>query len=441
MEDFPTATRLIEETREREPIWLLTQNRTKPLANPSRLESDLTAAIGLAYGNYYREAEHRLTLLHENAPGNRDILNELAGVYADRGWYRQADETYRLGLALEPQHLGLQTGRAGNLMDLAEFQEAGQVIDHLYGKFPENKAVQRLNQRWQSHEMWELRVSAESGWSSGGAFGNRDLNVEALLFSSPVFQRYRGFFGGYLSQGNFPEGEKTWQRFGAGVEYRSRQLEGSAELTWNASGGRKLGGRLAGTWLIDDIWSIPFFLEAFSRDTPLQALKNGIRADAAGVGVNCRISESRHAILAGQVMDFTDGNFRYRVDGSLYQRLVAHPHYLLNGYLDLYTSGNSRSDAPYFNPDQDAGASLTLENEWLLWRRYQRSFLHRLAFTAGGYWQQNFGADPVGGVRYEHVWEADSRFFLLYGASWGYAVYDGDDENRLAVHLNLNWRF
>jgi biofilm PGA synthesis protein PgaA len=59
----------------------------------------------------------------------------------------------------------------------------------------------------------------------------------------------------------------------------------------------------------------------------------------------------------------------------------------------------------------------------------------------GGYWQQNFGADPVGGVRYEHVWQAGPRFFLLYGASWGYAVYDGDDENRLAVHLDLNWRF
>jgi hypothetical protein len=47
----------------------------------------------------------------------------------------------------------------------------------------------------------------------------------------------------------------------------------------------------------------------------------------------------------------------------------------------------------------------------------------------------------VGGVRYEHVWEVDPRFFLLYGASWGYAVYDGDDETRLGLHLDLNWRF
>ncbi len=441
MEDFPAAVRVIEETRERQPVWLWAKGRPEPLPNPNRLEADLTAVIGLAFADDYREAQHRLETLQARAPANRDILSELAGVYADRGWHRQAEESYRLGLALEPRHIGLRTGRTENLLDLAEFEQAEKDVAGLWEVFPENKAVQRLEQLWRAHNMRELRVSAESGWSSGGAFGNRDLNVEAALFSSPVFYHYRGFVAGYLAQGDFPEGEKTWQRYGTGVEYRSRQLEGSAELTWNVSGGRKLGGRLAGTWLIDDNWSLPLFLEAFSRDTPLQALKNSIRADAAGAGVSYRASETRHLTLTAQVMDFSDGNFRYRVNGGLYQRLVTRPHYLLNGYLDLTTSGNSRSDAPYFNPDLDAGASLTLENDWLLWRRYQRSFRHRLAFTAGGYWQQDFGSAPVGGVRYEQVWEIEPRFFLLYGASWGHAVYDGDGENRLGLHLELNWRF
>jgi biofilm PGA synthesis protein PgaA len=441
MEDFAAAARVIEETRERQPVWLWMEGRPEPLPNPYRLEADLTEAIGLAYADDYREAERRLTLLHAQAPASRDILRELAGVYADRGWHRRAEESYRLGLALEPRHLGLRTGRAENLIDLAEFEQAEREVAELCEVFPENKEVQRLERLWLAHDMRELRISAESGWSSGGAFGTRDLTVEAALFSPPVFYHYRGFVAGYLAQGDFPEGEKTWQRYGAGVEYRSRQLEGSAELTWNVSGGRKLGGRLAGTWLIDDNWSLPFSLESFSRDTPLQAIKNGIRADAAAAGVSYRASESRHVTLTAQIMDFSDGNFRYRVDGGLYQRLVTRPHYLLNGYLDITTSGNSRSDAPYFNPDQDAGVSLTLENDWLLWRRYQRSFRHRLAFSGGGYWQQGFGADPVGGVRYEHVWEVDPRFFLLYGASWGYAVYDGDDETRLGLHLDLNWRF
>jgi biofilm PGA synthesis protein PgaA len=441
MEDFAAAACVIEEARERQPVWLRTEGRRVPLSNPHRLEADLTAVVGLAFAGNYREAERRLTVLHEQAPANRDILNELAGVYADRGWHRRAEESYRLGLALEPRHLGLRTGRVGNLLDLSEFEQAGQDIAGLREVFPENKAVQRLERLWRAHNMRELRVSAESGWTSGGAFGSRDLTVEAALFSSPVFHHYRGFVAGYLAQGDFPGGEKTWQRYGAGIECRSRQLEGSAELTWNVSGGRKLGGRLAGTWLIDDNWSLPFSLEAFSRDTPLQAMKNGIRADAAEAGVSYRASESRNITLTAQIMDFSDGNFRYRVGGGLYQRLVTRPHYLLNGYLDLDTSGNSRSDAPYFNPDHDAGASLTLENDWLLWRRYQRSFRHRLAFTAGGYWQQGFGSAPVGGVRYEQVWEVSPRFFLLYGASWGHAVYDGDGENRLGLHLNLNWRF
>jgi len=117
------------------------------------------------------------------------------------------------------------------------------------------------------------------------------------------------------------------------------------------------------------------------------------------------------------------------------------PHYRLNGRLDLYTSGNSITGTPYFNPRQDADLTLTLENDWLLYRHYRFSFRNRLAVSVGGYWQQDFGTDPTAAVRYEHVWEYSPRFFLLYGVSFARRTYDGDGENQLGCHLELNWRF
>jgi biofilm PGA synthesis protein PgaA len=64
-----------------------------------------------------------------------------------------------------------------------------------------------------------------------------------------------------------------------------------------------------------------------------------------------------------------------------------------------------------------------------------------LAVSVGGYWQQDFGIDPTAALRYEHVWEYSPRFFLLYGVSLARHSYDGDGENQLGCHLELNWRF
>ncbi len=440
-EDFDNAYQVIEQAVLQQPVWLWPAGNAAGQPNPYRLAGELVAAAGLAYGENYAEAETRVTAMHRQAPANRDILAELGNVYRDRGWPRRAMKTYELGLALQPGHLGLRSGQAGNLLDLYAFRQAEQKIDSLYDVFPEHKAVRRLNHLWDVHNMRELRISANAGWSSGSTFGSQDLSIAGTLFSRPIDYNYRGFVSSYLSQADFPEGDKTWQRYGTGVEFRNTSFEGIGELTWSASGGRKIGGLLSGTWFIDDLWALPFSVEAFSRDTPLRALKNDVRADAASIGLIYRPNELRNITLNAQAMDFNDGNFRYRLHAGLYQRLITQPHYRLNGYLDFDTSGNSRSDTPYFSPEQDAAASLTLENDWLLWRRYDRSFRHRLALSTGGYWQQDFGSDFIGSVRYEHVWEYFPRFSLLYGASWGHGIYDGDGENRTAVHMQLNWRF
>jgi len=428
-EDFGRALELSEKLR------------MEMVDTPERLEAEIVAALGRIFAGDLAAGEARLTPLYRQAPANVDILGELGGLYAARGWPRRAEETYGLGLALDPAYLSLRTGFAENRLDLREYRMAQQRIGELAEAYPEHKPVQRLQRLWEAHNMRELRVSVAAGWSSGSTFGSRDLSLAATLFSAPVHFRYRGFVSAYLDQASFPEGEKTLQRYGAGIEYRHRSLEGEAELTWSAAGGQKLGARLTGTWMPDDVWSVPVNIEYFSRETPLRALKHGIRADAADVGVGYRRDELLHCWLHAGIMDFSDGNFRYHLFGGFERGLLVLPHYRLDGRLELYSSANGKDDTPYFNPSRDVDLTLTLANDWLLYRHYRFSFRNRLALSVGAYWQQDFGVDPTAALRYEHVWEFFPRFSLLYGISLARRSYDGEDENQLGCHLELNWRF
>lgn len=428
-EDFDHALELAEKLR------------TEQAAGPKKLEAELLVILGRIFAGDLEEGESRLTPLYHQAPANADILGELGGVYGSRGWPRRAEETYRLGLALDPAYLSLRTGYAENRLELQEFKQAGDLIGVLGGEYPEHKTVQRLQRLWQAHNMRELQVSVAAGWSSGSTFGSHELSLAATLFSPPVHDRYRGFVATYLEHASFPEGNKTLQRFGAGIEYRHRNVQGAAELTWNISGGRKVGGRLAAEWMPNDVWSVPVDIELFSRETPLRALKHGIHADAANIGVTYRHDELLNCWLRAGFMDFSDGNFRYSLLGGVEQGLIVWPHYRLDALLEVYASANNEDDTYYFNPRRDADITLTLANDWLLYRHYRFSFRNRLAVSAGAYWQQDFGVDPTAALRYEHVWEYSPRLFLLYGVSLARHSYDGDGENQLGCHLELNWRF
>ena len=41
----------------------------------------------------------------------------------------------------------------------------------------------------------------------------------------------------------------------------------------------------------------------------------------------------------------------------------------------------------------------------MIWRRYDRSFGHRLAVTGGAYWQEDFGTSWIGSILYEQVFQ------------------------------------
>lgn len=437
-EDFPSAYELIDRMQAKQPVW---RHGRGVGANRERLDADVAAGLARVLADDLTEGQRRFTTMHATAPHNPDLVRELANIYTARGWPRLARQTYADGLGITPGHPALQIGHAATRLDLREYDEAQTEIADLYRRFPENRQVQRLQLLWDIHEMRELRAEAAYADSSGAEPSSQELRLSSTLFSSPFLTHYRAFVSGFWSRADFPEGQGIYQRYGGGLEYRGRDLIASLAASANHSDGDDLGLSFSGTWYRDDHWSFPFALEMFSAETPLRALRNGVDADAARLGVDYRQSELRRMGLGGEVMDFSDGNQRGRLSGYWRERLVTGPHYKLDGVMDLYTSTHRRDDVPYFSPEQDFSAELTFDNDWLLYRRYSRTFGHRLALSGGGYWQKGFGGNPVAAILYEHNWQADYRFSLSYGAVLSRRVYDGDGEMGVEYYLRLGWRF
>lgn len=440
LEDFPRALALVDQLSAEQAELAPAAGGSRASVSPHRLDAEVAAALARSFAGDLPAAQARFETLHDPAPLNPGLKRELGGVYAARGWPRRAQRTFRAGLLYAPEHRGLQTGLAGAHLDLREYGQAEAAIGDLYRRFPEDKQVQRLQTLWQIHTQRELRAEASYSDSTGADPASDELRLGTTLFSSPFLKNYRAFAGVLWSKADFPEGQGIYRRYGAGLEYRRRDFEGTAELTYNVAEENHPGVGLAGTWFRDDRWSFPFAFEILSRDTPVRALRHGVEADALRLGAVLRESEQRRWALESQVMDFSDGNLRTWLSGSLRQRLATRPHYRLDGIVELYASANDRSDVDYYSPESDASAALTLDNEWLLWRRYRRAFSHRLALTGGMYWQKDFGSDPIGSLLYEHIWQADYRFDLIYGVALHRRAFDGDPEDATDYYLRLLWR-
>ena len=123
------------------------------------------------------------------------------------------------------------------------------------------------------------------------------------------------------------------------------------------------------------------------------------------------------------------------------QKVVDVPHFDLTVRPELYTSRNDRNDVPYFSPLLDFSAAVALDAEHVLWRRYERSFGHRLVLTGGSYWQKDFGNGWIGSVLYEQVYACNPRAEIRYGAQINRNIYDGDAVPSIDFFIRVNLHF
>ena len=442
-EQLDEARQLADRLAAAQPAWL--GRRPAPIReNPKRLEADSTAALVRAYGDDLQAAQRRLDALADRAPHNARLRADRGHVYLWRGWPRRAMDEFRVAHAIDPHLLAARTGASEALRETTAYDAGRALLAQLQEKQAEQPMVRELARHWALHDMRRFYLSSGYSDSTGNAVGGRNFDLDAWLYDRPRREHYRPFLHGHLETARFPYPERSedYRRIGAGLEYRRPSLMLQAELNRDLGTGVNAGLSLRGQWRPDDHWRIGAGYDSYSNDVPLLGRLNE-NLDGWGIDLNVgyRFHESRRLDTGIQYLDFSDGNQRRSLSASLAQRLRTRPHYKLDGVVDLYTSRNDRDDAPYFNPGRDFSLDLSLENEWLILRRYERSFRHRLALTLGLYEQQDHGTHPTWGLRYEQQWNRDDQTEVRYGVSYLRRVYDGDAEDVFRIHLILDRRF
>ncbi len=411
--------------------------------NPDYASAMTTAAAARGYQERFADAQRRLEALRDLAPWNMEAREKLAALYGARGWPRQAEQEYQWILAAEPRNRSARVGYADTLRELREWEAARLETAALVNDYPEDLQVQRSSRHWRNQQRRELEVAAGSGRSSGagGPLGSREHQIETRLYSAPFARNWRAFIHQFEARATFPAGTGYRRRIGLGGEYRIRDWRARAEVNESYDDASDVGLSLGGDRWVNDRWNLALAGETSSNDIPLQARRTRVRGSSLRADAVYRISEARRFVAGVQTLDFSDGNRRDILSAGGFQRLVTGPVLKVDARVDLSASRNTLDGAPYFNPERDFGADATVIGEQRLWRRYERSFAHRLYLSLGQYQQKNFGTGPTRGLRYEHEWAWDDRLGMLYGAQRTLHPYDGQREYANYYNIAVNWKF
>ncbi len=440
------ATAWIEKLAVGEPVKIKFRKKGKKPArkkdNSRKLTVEMLLAMDRAYNDDLQEAQTRLEQLLKKAPFNQEIRNSLANVYYWRGWPRKAEQLYQLARSEEPDNTEIQISHIQNLVDLRKYQQVESELVRLNNNHSYHLELQRQSRLWDVHNSWEFSFEVKGSRSSGSQEGSRDLGFESYLYAPPVAYNFRPFIHYKWAQGLFPEGHGSAHREGLGVEYSMPDWLITAELHHNFfARNNRFGGRIAVEYAYDDYLSFYTSFDSLSAETPLRALSSNIDAKAVNAGISYRISESRQFRLNTGYMAFSDDNDRYSVSGSYYERWYSNARYKFATQFEVYHSGNSSSQGPYYSPSKDLSFGMTLDNQYLTYRHYDFTMYQNLKFNIGGYWQERFNTGVVGSILYEHQWSAWDRINLAYGITGFSRLYDAARENGWEAYLRLNWRF
>lgn len=354
-------------------------------------------------------------------------------------WPDRALEEYETALTNAPDALDLRLGRTEALLDRRRWRDARAEIATLLAEYPENAAVRRLARRQELRDMREVEATVLGGLQRGSS--KPELDAEVRLYSAPIAEDWRLFGGARMRTGDTNSGFLTTWRALAGVEWSAPEAVLRGGVTLDREGVDRGGAFLEAALRLSDRWVVEARAEATAADTPLQALRNGIHADAGSIGVTWRHSDLREAAASFRVMQFSDDNTRLIGFARWQERVLNLPDWKLDLQPYAYATTNSRDGAPYFNPERDLEVAATAALTWIAWKRYDRELRVRLVATGGGYWQEHYGWSPVVALRWENQHALSDTFSFSYGAGWVRRDYDGATEDGLSVTGALRWRF
>ena len=441
IERYDEATKLINAQAARLKPYRNRPKNSVVRSDDMKYEADSKVSFAKAYGDDLASAERLFTDLANLGPMNEAVKLSLGEIWRWRGWHQKAQQQFLASTKAQPNLLAAKVDLAHSRMDLRQWPQAAQEIPALYSQYPENTSVQQLNKRWQLHNMRELIAEGDTNKSSGSTVGSRFANVHGALYSAPFRDNYRAFVQTDYHRASFTEGNANVFYPGIGLEYTDPAWRLTGALSQPSIGG--VGPELSFTadYRYDDYLSMSGVLAINSSQMPLRGLRTGIGADLAQAQASYRWSELTKMSAGVTMMHMEDGNNRKSVNVLLDKRLITTPRYKLTLHARADASDNTQDNAIYFNPDRDFEYGAILDNEWMMWRDYERSFTHRLQLGIGNYWQKNYGNGNTWFASYEHEWKLDDRFAFSYGIARNLHPYDGVDERGTQYFGRLNFLF
>jgi biofilm PGA synthesis protein PgaA len=447
VDDFRHAYAIIDQLSEEEAVWRRHPEGKVVRSNPRKFESEVAATLGRAYADDLAEANERFDDMFALGPASLDLKQELASVHRRRGWPRRALREYEQILAEEPDFRLARIGHGATLFDRHRYPEAERILGRLESEFPEDKQVQRFARTWELYRRRELIVETRYGhtWDTGngtfGELGNDSIEVDSFLFSRPINYYTRAYLHQHFSTADFEEGTGTDHRLSAGVEYTRPNYQLAAEVGGGFEDNSAPAATVRGTWYRDDHFSVSGVAELSSTQVPLRGIRAGVDGNFVGASAQYRWHESQAVRVGYGYLDFDDGNERNLLGAVFERRVIQVPHYRMTAFIEGSGSLNDRDDVIYYSPESDASLSLTLDNEWVNYRRYERRFAQRLGLSIGRYWEENYSPDYTWGVSYQHDWDFSEAFRLHYGVVHGRRVFDGDPEYETAIIAGIDVRF
>lgn len=441
--DFAAARTLIEQLEHDVPPIINVGLRGVELDNEFYTQTRVNAARLPLYADQLWRSESMLNELLAMAPFNIDARLAYGDLLLARDRPRAARDQFNAVRMDDPGSVDAAVGVAEAALTLHDAETTGAHLQVLAENYPESRAVQRVQRELDIYRRPVLKVTAETGRSptGGGSKGNTDNVIDVTLYSAPLHDHWRVFAHSFNATADFDDETATRKRIGVGGEYRAPNWESSAELSQKQFALDESGVSLRGAWMPTDPWRFALEFDSRSNDIPLRASAAGIDAKALGIEVRYSQNESRKFSVNLAQLSFDDDNRRTQAAAAWTERWVSGPVYKLHTRLGLSASRNTLMDADYFNPQSDRSLELSAINEWTPWRRYERSFKHRVALDLGRYWQESFGAKFSSGLRYEHDWTLDSSRTLSYGVAYRRQPFDGVMDKRTVLFLNMTWHF
>ena len=309
--------------------------------------------------------------------------------------------------------------------------------------------LDRIGETLARQRGWQASVEASRGRSNprdGGTsqspLGSRDGGVRLQLESPLLDDRWRVGAVAEEAWADFDDQRVRFRRGGVGASYRHDRL-GVSAYALRAGDDYDDGGislSVTADWRFSDAWRGSLAYAGRDIGASLQARRFGITADSLTAAAVWTPSEETWLRVGASQFRYDDGNRREQLGVDASQRLLARPHWLVDGIAGASVSrGSLGAQAAYFNPERDASASLGLRIENIGWRRYERHFRHRLELGAGSYWQRGYDQHWVPTAAYRHLWRFATGHALEYGVSWSRPVYDGNREQRIGLDMAWRW--